>query len=338
MFQEYLNKRHEIIDRCDRGILTESQRDRLLDKVDSANSEYFEAAVEIGKLRIAIERAYEDYTNGSITLGQREKVIGVVKDRIATITESVDVSFNDRYASYISSKELSDEAYAREYVDYLYENRYIMESEALELMDIIDTDYTIESLDDDISDMKDSIFSEGANLDARRAFKTGMKEINIKMKKLKKMMKSRDFTNAKKLVSELMNDYNKLQNDIKECKDGSALGSYILGSIWVNLCASLRTMLLCCIPVVGYATATLLNIKESINYILIIIENIKKAKNDEITSDVINLYKNKLLIILKNHVKILKKIQKEIDNAEKNSSIVDDINTSIKNIATDEEE
>lgn len=316
-FQEYLNKRHEIINNCDRCLLTESQRDKLLDKIDAANSDYFEAAIEIGKLKSVIESAYEDHSNGSITLSQREKVVNSVRDRIATITEAVDATFNDRYMSYTTTKNLSDEEYARECVDYLYENKFIMESEALELFDIIDMNFISESLSEDLTDIEDSIFSEGANLDARRLFKNAMSEINPKLKKLKMLMKSKDLAPAKKLITELMNDYAKLHDEIKRCESGSGFISYLLGGVWVALGMSLKHILLAFIPIVGPAASIILYIKDVINHNLMILNNVKKSKKDEITLSDINLYKNKLLIIIKEHVTILKKMEKEINKIDK---------------------
>ena len=323
-FQSYLNKRHNIIDKCDRGILTEAERDSMLDKIDEGNQEYFEAAIEIGKLNCMIERTYDDHKNGKISLGQRENVVNTIKDRISIITESVDVSFDDRYQNMISINDKDDVTIAKECVDYLYENSYIMESEANDLYDIIDYDFTTENIDDTLDNIMDEIMCEGTNLDIRRTFKQNMNEINKRMHTLKKLISSKKFAEAHKELSSIRALYVKLIDDIKNIGEDSTIGSDILGFWWWNICRGCRYTLVTLIPVVGIAAAIVLNIRDIIAQIIEVINDIKSHKG-EITPAQFNLYKNKLIIILKRKLAVLKKVEKTLDDAEKNSRAIDEV-------------
>ena len=127
--------------------------------------------------------------------------------------------------------------------------------------------------------------TEGANLDARREFKTASKDIKTKLQMAKREYKAGNYKKATHLADEVIEDTKKLS-------DASGVGSAVIGWFASELLVSLKSMALC-LPTLGIGS-TIVGIKNLIDIVEDIIKAINAAEMGELDPGKLNKYINQL--------------------------------------------
>lgn len=222
--------------------------------------------------------------------------------------------------------------------------------EYIDLNIFLNESYTriLESFDED------DVLEEGANLDARKAFKAYLKEYKEYAKSLKKNVKEEDYSSAKKDLNKMKNCVDKMEKEIKD--QDYNVGSAIFGYFATGLLNSLELLIPSFIAgfgesltlaghtityssfingdisklaaaanlkTVGTVVSNIGNIIVYIKSLIMIIKTISqfiKDINDKDTTTVeaLNLYRNKLLTYVKDLRKKINEFEKLIDKKSKN--------------------
>lgn len=163
-------------------------------------------------------------------------------------------------------------------------------------------------------------FYEGANLDSRAEYKALMKKIKTKNHEIKDAIKSKKYDVAHKGIKEAQKLLEDGYNDIKELEGG--VGSAVLGYLVYGFTMPIKDFLICFIPIFG---SIFESVKTCIQQISQISERIKK--DDDITPDTFNMYRNRILSIIRDLQKNYDLLDKRVKMMEKN-----DVNESVDEI------
>lgn len=241
-----------------------------------------------------------------------------------------------------------------------YGNQFFVEntiSDSLTLGEFIDLNISIneslsrliESYDNDDNE----IVEEGANLEARKAYKEALKEYKGYAKELKKLIKEEKYSDAKKNLSKMKTCVDKVEKEIKDQNytTGSAvfgyfaygllnmvellIPSFIYGfgqGLTINgaqlamnnlFTGNLETVKVAAGMTIGGGVTTVIGgVIALIKSIVILIKSIKQfiediKDKDTNTTEAINLYRNKLLTYVKDLKKKIDQYEKLIDKKSK---------------------
>ena len=193
-------------------------------------------------------------------------------------------------------------------------NEYMMESYFENISNEVEIS-VYEHLGGDLDELiDDSLYIEGANLDARAYFKEYKREFKILSKKLKNEVKACKYDDAKNTLKECDA---KISEGIDKVMaiDYSNAGSFISG-LYMYLLPDLgRNIAISLIPLVGLVTLGSVTLYETI---IGTVNSIKrtKEKGGEVSLDNFNFYKNRVIEKMKEYKKSLKKYYTVLGAAE----------------------
>lgn len=179
-------------------------------------------------------------------------------------------------------------------------------------------------LNEDSSDSDfEDLVHEGANLEYRRAFKSGKKKFKEAIRNIKKATKEKRYDDARSHVKKAKEALNDIEKVLKETD--STTGSNILAFFATGLLVLVRVTLSMTIltgvtkaaPITGMSGSYVYGYSEGLNLLKTIDQICSDIKSKEITTDqAYNLYRNKLCICVKNMKSELDKVSKNISAKE----------------------
>lgn len=268
---------------------------------DKASQIYTSIAIKLNSL---IGKVNKEKWAGK--LSYISNAIKKIKEKIGSkLRKEKDVSENVDITLALTFGENPELELYRDTIESVFESVYI---------DSIPDEVVDESFSDETVD---NYFSEGANLDARRFYKEFRKEYKITMKKAKKCIKQKNYSEAEKQIAKIEKSVKRATLMVKSCD--STIGSAIIGYFTNFTITFKRDLLLCLIPLVGIGIQGIVNfVEKTIGIVNSIVDSTRNKQ--KINADNFNLYKNQLLTQLgycENAIARTKSALKQIKRSEK---------------------
>ena len=156
------------------------------------------------------------------------------------------------------------------------------------------------------------IYSEGTNIETSKVYHTYKKQIKALIKEYKRYKKANDFANARKTLDKIEQNINAAEAEI-ESLDDERFGTMLKGWILTYILTMFRAIYLI-IPVVGPFIVTFKSIKDLINEVITIIDDIK---HDKLSPQSFNSHRTRLKSYFKEARSLVNALRNNLKETEK---------------------
>ena len=304
-----------LAEKVEAGILTREAADALL---ESAEAKYAEESESTEDVTPSSEE--ETDVEEAVTL---DDVMSTIKDFLADAKnkkdalEDIEDELDDVEDEIKGKKDKKDNADNNEETDAADEEAPEEDVEAQEAFESADA------------------FLEGANSDIRKLTKEFKSAFKSNIKVAKNSMKNGNFDAARKAIKKAVDITEKYEKELD--KIDSTAGQAMIGMFIGSLISTGRQLILLPATILtGGIVGTIKGFGEYLEELAVVYNELKKR--DEITPDLFNNYKNKCKVLIRNKLKVLKKLEMKIMELEDSEKELDESVDLFENVWSYEDE